>query len=937
MFLVVLAVIGLGLAVRSLRKRLTAVMAMQVTLTEQLLQLREGQEQLAREWRSSQAAATAAQPQPQPEPQPQPPAQPEAPPQLHPPPVQPSATTAGNMEWPEEQPAFPATAPPPPATPPAPPPLLPPLGSAAAESVAAASRSLIEFFTTGNVVAKVGVVILFFGVAFLLRYAAERGMLPIEYRLMGTAVAALVLLGIGWRLRHSRRDYSIVLQGGAVGLLYLTIFAAYRLYDLLPATLTFGLLLGTVAFSGVLAVVQNAMALAVLGTSGGFLAPILASTGGGSHVGLFSYYVALNLGVLGIAWFRAWRFLNWLAFVFTFGIGFVWGQAFYQPSFFSTTEPFLVLFFLLFLTVSILSAASVASRRSLPARTAPSNVEEEPGIHHEPPLLRGYVDGSLVFGLPAIAFGMQSVLVADIPFGRAYSAVALCALYLGLARALWRRDQTLRPLAEAFLGLAVVFLVLAVPLAFDGHATAAAWALEGAALVWLGVRQRRLLARIGGAALLLGAGVAFAMLATPRTSDLAVLNTRFLGCAAIAAGSIAAGLWLSRAREIIARPERALEWVLLAWGLLWWFGAVAFEVGDHTPRTELFVSWWLLVASASGCLFAWLGRRWQWRSMMQAMIPIGPLLWLWVLPILVFGADEGPLPDLGWLAWPAVLASSYLLVFWFDVVWPRIIVYAWHMAVGWLAIFLVTWTLAVAVRDAVPDTPTWSSTVWCLVPVLFVLTLGRLRQRLTWPMQRFNVLYSVFVPIAPVAGMLVWVLWSCGQDGSAAPLPYVPLLNPLEVTQALALITSYAWWRRHVAHHISDPAFSIAYNALIAVFAFVALNMVVGRMVHFYGGVAFETETLAASSAFQTGISILWGITAGALMNVARRRRERPMWLVGAGLLAALIAKLFLVDLGDVDGIGRIVSFIATGVLILLIAYFAPAPPRSAAAAEPTP
>ena len=47
----------------------------------------------------------------------------------------------------------------------------------------------------------------------------------------------------------------------------------------------------------------------------------------------------------------------------------------------------------------------------------------------QPPNLRGYIDGSLTFGMPAIAFAMQSRLVADIPFGRAYSAVAVSALY----------------------------------------------------------------------------------------------------------------------------------------------------------------------------------------------------------------------------------------------------------------------------------------------------------------------------------------------------------------------------------------------------------------------------------------------------------------------------------------------------------------------------
>ena len=151
-----------------------------------------------------------------------------------------------------------------------------------------AVAALVEFCTTGNVVAKLGVVILFFGVAFLVRFAAEAGLLPIEYRLMGVTAGAMVMLAVGWRLRRSRPDFAMAVQGGAVGILYLTIFAAFRLYDLLPAAAALALMLVVVGLSGALAVLQNQVSLAVLGTTGGFLAPILASTGSGSHVSLFS-------------------------------------------------------------------------------------------------------------------------------------------------------------------------------------------------------------------------------------------------------------------------------------------------------------------------------------------------------------------------------------------------------------------------------------------------------------------------------------------------------------------------------------------------------------------------------------------------------------------------------------------------------------------------
>ena len=66
-------------------------------------------------------------------------------------------------------------------------------------------------------------------------------------------------------------------------------------------------------------------------------------------------------------------------------------------------------------------------------------------------------------------------------------------------------------------------------------------------------------------------------------------------------------------------------------------------------------------------------------------------------------------------------------------------------------------------------------------------------------------------------------------------------------------------------------------------------------------------------------------------MTLAAARATRQWWLGGAGLLALLVAKLFLVDLRDVDGLYRIVSFLVTGLLILAIGYFSPVPPKERA------
>jgi hypothetical protein len=211
--------------------------------------------------------------------------------------------------------------------------------SAIEASINNAVDAFKHWLTSGNMVVRVGVVVLFFGVAFLLRYAYEQALLPVELRLTGAALGGIVLVMAGWRLRHRSDAYGTVLQGAGVGILYLTIFAAARLYELIPLSAAFGLLLALVAASSVLAVLQNAQSLAIFSMSGGFLAPVLVSTGAGSHVALFSYYALLNGGILAMAWFKHWRWLNWVGFLFTFAIGATWGYQYYKPEFFATTEP----------------------------------------------------------------------------------------------------------------------------------------------------------------------------------------------------------------------------------------------------------------------------------------------------------------------------------------------------------------------------------------------------------------------------------------------------------------------------------------------------------------------------------------------------------------------------------------------------------------------
>lgn len=348
--------------------------------------------------------------------------------------------------------------------------------------------ALKKWLFTGNLVAKFGLLILFIGVSFLLKYVAERVTIPIELRLAGVVLADIALLAWGWRIRTSRRGIGLPVQGAALAIMMLVTFGAFQRFHLIPSGLAFSLLLALTVFTCVLAVLQNAVWLAAFGIAGGFAAPILVSTGQGSHVGLFSYYALLNAGVLAIALKRSWRLLNLLGFGFTFAVGTAWGALRYSPDNFLTSQGFLVLFFLSYVAIALAYAARQA------------------------PKLKHYVDATIVFGTPILAFGLQVGLVKDKPFGLALSALALGLFYTGLASLLWRRrGGNHKMLVDAFLAMGIVFGTLALPFALDDRWTSGAWALEGAALVWIGLRQKRVLTWAFG--LLVQAGAWFSFIA----------------------------------------------------------------------------------------------------------------------------------------------------------------------------------------------------------------------------------------------------------------------------------------------------------------------------------------------------------------------------------------------------------------------------------------
>ena len=466
-------------------------------------------------------------------------------------------------------PSAPQTPTPAPAAPPMPPRPPRPVAPSRPDFATTAVRAVQRWFTVGNVPVKIGMLVLFAGVAALLKYGADQGWftLPPELRLAGVAAAALGALVFAWRKRESNRVFALSLQGGAIGVLLLVVFAAFKIFGLMPVGAAFALSIALVAGAGMLAVLQDAKALAVFALLAGFLAPIWLSTGSGNHVALFSYYALLNAAIVGIAWYKSWRLLNLLGFVFTFGIGTVWGLFDYDPAKYGTTQPFLALFFVFYLLIPLLFA------------------------RRQPASRRDFIDGCLVFGMPLVAFSLQAGLMQGGTFEDSRMPLAFCALGLGVLYAglswLLRRRENYDVLAQSYALLAVGFATLAVPLALSAQATASVFALEGAALVWLGLRQSRLLPQLTGAGLQMAAAFAFFIARADAwssggfdaTAHPMFANAPFMSALLIALAGLASA-WSYRGRL------GAVAGLYYLWGLAWWLGNGVIEIERYLGRRD---------------------------------------------------------------------------------------------------------------------------------------------------------------------------------------------------------------------------------------------------------------------------------------------------------------------------------------------------------------
>ncbi|WP_089606030.1 DUF2339 domain-containing protein [Acinetobacter piscicola] len=331
--------------------------------------------------------------------------------------------------------------------------------------------AFVDWFKGGNSIVRVAIIILLIGIILLLRFASEYWQPTLSSKMIGIAVAGIVMTVIGYRLRHKRYGYAISVQGAGLGILFLVLFSAFKLSVITSIGVSYGLLIILLAITLLLALRQNALILAFIALGSGFVAPFILNTGSNNIPALFSYYLALNIALAVIAFFKPWRILNTVSLLATFGVGglSIWMKA--QPEQYAVLTLLVWLHFALYLFISIRYSLNI-SKYKIAFKNIP------------------LIDTGLIFATPFMAFTLYAGLVYHSASRLSFASAVLALVYFAIGYALHKKYQSLTLLIQSFYGLGLTFLALVLPFAFNAQWTSTGWAVQALALIWIGCRHQ---------------------------------------------------------------------------------------------------------------------------------------------------------------------------------------------------------------------------------------------------------------------------------------------------------------------------------------------------------------------------------------------------------------------------------------------------------------
>ena len=339
-------------------------------------------------------------------------------------------------------------------------PLTPPLKAEAVPTQKKPSKKRsaknLEAYVGGNLISKIGIALTVLGLGYFLKYAIDRDLISPVFRILLALFAGGGLIGVAARLKNKYPGYSGVLFSGGITTLYFSIFGAHDFFGLIPYGLAHILMVATTALAVYAAFQYKVEAIAIIGMVGSYAIRFLLNGDYGNPWAFFSYIALINGGILSLAVFRFWRVTYYLSFFCTWLIFAIWVGL-------NTTADFFPLG-LLFATVSFLTFYAVFLGYKL--------------YHKE--ALKGLDIGYVLLNA-GIYFGLGHVLISRIPGGEHFLgtfSLANALLHAGVAWIIYRSRPVAKEVRFLAIGLAWIFITLAIPIQLGRAWVPMLWIME---------------------------------------------------------------------------------------------------------------------------------------------------------------------------------------------------------------------------------------------------------------------------------------------------------------------------------------------------------------------------------------------------------------------------------------------------------------------------
>ncbi|MDR2400053.1 MAG: DUF2339 domain-containing protein [Deferribacteraceae bacterium] len=771
---------------------------------------------------------------------------------------------------------------------------------------------LINFIKGGNIWVTAGLIFLVLGFAFSYLYISRNYNIPSEAKVAGGAVIGLALFIFAFLKRAVRPNFSLIMQGGGLGIMYLAFFAGYKIYKILPVEAALGLLIILIAAAGLMALLQNSEAMAFFSAVIGFAAPVLLSTGSNNYIALFSFYTVLNLCVLAAAFKKYWRYLNGVAFLCTYIVGVMWAREYYVPENFIDILIFSTAFFIIFTLVNFLCTAKTENRN---------------------------IENVFAVATPFAYMATQLYIASHFQYGQAIAAFSTGIFYFILYTAINRfKAETYRPLAYLYLPFAVIFLNFSIPLALAGEWITAIWALEGAMLAVVGGYQKNRFFRFFGLILIFGA---FRYEPSVDYFSTVFLNSDFV-CRLLTAGAMLIAAGVFRIQKDWER--KYLSYLILTIGIYLWYSTLFIEISNNA-QPEYKDLFYLIICSVSGILIASAAKKLKW--FLPQILAFSPVIAAVILSCnsldwLFFVQAE----DFYWAGWLVfILVQAALMYIYRDKAINKQIILT-HALSLFFAVSLAGEALDYGFSRLLNfnegETIFIHSVFLAAAFAVFVVALlnfNRPRAMLFGREIRFDEGY-------PKDVLSVWKVYGAGfitaymiyflfiLGGSVYQMKlgtdYVktfPVLNTSDGASLVMVIAALFYFARLFKTQQMPVKLRGTLKWIRGLAIFFWANALLGRAVFYLSDDEYYSFLwLMGSSAYQLAIAVLWGATGFIFIAYGFKKFRKTYWTIGAAVLAVDAVKLLLIDLSRVDTLQRILSFLGVGVIFIAIGYFFPLP-----------